>query len=303
MQKVWAALLGIESFMIISANVMAIRIFLKKKFIISKSSYLLVNLTVADIFVGISAFITLLEIQFASEMMFVSCKGNLLNDMSITLSIFTVIASLFSLAMMAFERALAVLTPFRFRQVQNKHYIYGIVMCWVSSLMVWLKNIDNCSDAVISKILRLFMTLVVSLSILTIIVSYSAIFVKVRFLGPAIRSTASMQNSIKLSKTLVLTTLVALLTWMPRYVAYILQKQYANTSTNVSIAAVMVIYSNSFANLLVYSLRMPHFRREMKKMLHCKRTVTWDNRVNEVPSANGRGPPMVIPLSIKIARY
>ncbi|KAK3737448.1 hypothetical protein QZH41_000168 [Actinostola sp. cb2023] len=288
MQVVWAVLLAIESFLIISCNIVAIRIFLNKKFVVMKSSYMLVNLTVADVLqVGISALFTLLEVVFSSEFMFIACKGAPINRIAQSISLFTLFASLISLALMALERFSAIIFPFRFRRVQRKHYLFAIAISWCVSIpLVFLRLINTCSDMKARIITNMFVIIVMVLFIAIIVISYAAIFVKNRFF-PEIQATISMQKNIKLAKTLMLTTSVAILTWLPRFAALVLKKLKVGkgvSEIDISIAFLIIIYSNSFANLLVYTLRMPAFREELKKMFPFKCFFKVNNAVNPAPS-------------------
>lgn len=270
-QKVWACLFGIEGFIIICGNALAIRIFMGRKFIICKSSYLLINLTVADMLVGFSSFCTLFEVLYASNTMFSSCENpgyNQINKISFSFSICTLVAALNSLALMALERALAILIPLRFRRAKTMHYIYCIGLSWLLSMLVLLKNINDCSQGFVRNLLRSFMMLIIFVSISAIVLSYTAILIKVKYRPSLqVKNSAIMLRNIKLSKTLMLTTLVALITWLPRFITYILKRGSVSTDHDTSLVLVMIIYSNSIANLFVYAFRMPVFRKELKKMI------------------------------------
>jgi len=281
-QIVWASLFGLEALVIICANSMAIRIFLQRKFRMSKSSYLLVNLTVADVLVGFASLCTLLEVVYSSQGLFATCnspKTHLINAISLSLSIFTLVASLNALALLAFERALAILIPLRFRLVEGVHYIYSISMSWLLSLVVLLKNISDCSTGFDSSLLRSIMTIIIGTDIITIVLSYSAILIKVKY-RPSMQVNSTMKKNIKLSKTLMLTTMCALVTWSPRVVISFLKRQSITISSQANFISMMMLYSNSFVNLFVYALRMPAFRREMLNMFKFMFAHANKNRIN-----------------------
>ena len=271
MQVVWCVLFGIESFLIIACNVTAITIFMKKKFRVSKSCYLIINLTVADVLVGVSAFITLIEIWHEKGTFFTICSGIFLSELSLNFSLFTLLASLTSLAMMAVERALAILIPFRFRRVSGKHYFRAILLSWCVSLALFLRHFA-CSSEITVHIFSLYFMFFMIASIVVIIISYSAIAIK-RVSSSELNSNISMRNNLRLSRTLMLTTLVALITWVPPYMILSVSADI-NVSYNTALAMGMLIYSNSLANLLVYTVRMPQFRLELKKMFGFNNKVT-----------------------------
>lgn len=205
-----------------------------------------------------------MEIWIDKENLFITCRENLLNEISGNVSNFTLLASLTSLAMMAFERALSIVAPFKFRLVDSRHYFCAIGCSWCLSIMIFLRHL-NCHSSLINS----YMAFVTLISILIIIISYATIVLK-RLYFPEINISITMRNNLKLAKTLMLTTLVALVTWVPSFIILnMVGRGYL--SHNIGVVFVMVIYSNSFANLLVYTIRMPQFRRELYKIIKCKR--------------------------------
>jgi len=286
MQVIWAVLLAIESFLIISCNIVTICIFLKRKFTsASKSAYLIVNLTVADVLVGIAAFFNVMELTYSNEFLFVPCHAKqLVNEMSLSFSVFAGFASLLSLALMALERAAATLIPLYFRRISKRKYNYAIVVSWCMSIpLLIIRNVTDCSH--MSR--KALSAVIVMTSILIIVVSYTAIFIKMKFFH-TMQSSLSTRKHARLSKTMMITTLLALATWIPRLIGH-LAMATGTSLANVYMGLVLLTYSNSVANLFVYARRMPKFRQEIKNVLQCRCVLVLTNKVNKLPAAKNQG--------------
>lgn len=274
----WATLLVAEVVIIFISNILAIKVFLKMRStpaVSPKSTYLLINLTIADVLVGISAMFNFIEVVEYNEFLFLPCRGIIINEISLTFTVFTTFASLVSLALIALERMLAIFVPFHFRNASKKHYIFAIIVSWCLSVpYLVMRNITDCKN----KIRILYFTIIISTAIITIIISYTAIFIKIKFFS-TMQPSVTLRHSIKLSKTMQLATLLAVITWLPRFIAGRFGLAGKGVLlANVYMGCVVLMYTNSFLNVLIYTLRMPHFRRELKNMCKC-----------EVRSTNGVG--------------
>ncbi|KXJ29616.1 Acetylcholinesterase [Exaiptasia diaphana] len=224
MKVFWAVILVIESVLIITGNIMAIIVFLKKNFAVARSSYMLVNLTIADVLVGVAVFLTFLELTFSSQYMFSACIGETVNRVAQSVSLFAMFASLVSMALTALERMMAILFPFRLRNAKDLHYAVAIAISWCLSVpFVFLRLINVCSDTKARKVTNRLLLILQAVAIITIILSYAAIFVKVRFF-PEFQSSSSMKKNIRLAKTLMMTAAIAILTWMPRFAGKIFKE-------------------------------------------------------------------------------
>lgn len=79
-----------------------------------------------------------------------------------------------------------------------------------------------------------------------------------------------------------MTTVIAFVTRIPGYVFLgIKEKNNEVLADNTGMILAMMVYINSFANLFVYTIRMPRFRQVLLRMLGF-------GRHNKVNSENGR---------------
>jgi len=263
MNTVWTIVLTTEVILILVSNILAMKIFLQMRLSgTPKSTYLLINLTVADLLIGVAALFNVVELIEFNQFIFRPCKGCFLNDVSSFYSVFVNFASLISLALMALERVLAVLVPFRFRNANKKHYILAISISWCMSLPVII--VFDCNYE--RGQLWFYFTVIMIISILVMLVSYSAIYIKLQFF-PDAQPTNSMRHNIKLSKTMRLATLFVLLAWMPRFLSSRLRLiERGELMANVHMGAIVLMHANSFINVVIYTFRLPEFRRELRSI-------------------------------------
>ena len=213
-QIVWVVVLAIESITIIASNIVAISIFSKRKFVVCKSAYLLINLTIADALVGVAPLLHLVELIYSTGSSQSEC-GVVINVVSKVYSFFTIMASLSCLALIALERVFATFKPHHHRRIQRRHYMYTITASWCATLVATtFKGITNCISGKIVLVFTSFMTFFVAMCILMIVVPYLAIALKMRFFS-SFQSGITQKNNARLSKTLMITTMLAILTTHP----------------------------------------------------------------------------------------
>lgn len=266
----WSVVLAFQSVVLIIGNITAIGIFSKRNFVVCKSAYLLINLTIADVLVGLAPLVHLVEIIYTNGSSSQQHCGVLITDISKVYSFFTILASLSCLAVIAVERCFATFKPHRHRLGRRFHYVIIITLSWCLTIVcTTFKGIATCNDGKMITIFTNIMTVLVALCLISIILSYLAIAIKMKFTAINAKSSASFKQNARLSKTLIITTLIAVLFNMPRIFFRLIGSkcepcQYLLTK-NADLASNVILYSNSFANLFIYSLRMPVFRKEFKK--------------------------------------
>ena len=135
---VFCVVLSIEYFIICIGNTFTIYVFWKTRRTLQKASYLLINLAVADLFVGVMQ-ITLLATHLQlylftySEFnihIFSSQKSHLISSIQIIFSCSLV----FSLAVISLERVYAVVWPLHHRTVSSRVYFSSIAFIWAASI-------------------------------------------------------------------------------------------------------------------------------------------------------------------------
>ncbi|XP_001625151.2 lysophosphatidic acid receptor 2 [Nematostella vectensis] len=250
---IFAVFLSI-AIVIVVVNLLAIAVFLSKTFRVKKSTYLLANLTVADLLVGITI------------LWFLASK----NVISWSLHHMATGGSLLAFTSIAIERAYAILAPLKHRLLGKKSYIIAIAL-------VWILPVINYSQTLFSEDAKNTLDIIGSsfgiAGPLFVLSCYLAIWIKVRFLSPA-RNTRQDASNAKLTVTLSLVTLVSMLCYLPYCVTSWLDSLAKNVPKSTFSYLSMLLYTNSFINFLVYALRMPEFRKEVYKIISKCRHVT-----------------------------
>ncbi|XP_031550636.1 neuropeptide Y receptor type 2-like [Actinia tenebrosa] len=198
------------AFAITVANSIALAVFVKKTFLVKKSSYLLVNLTVADLLVGISGIVH-------GAFILSSSQPDSLTLMAVT-ALFS-FASILSLTVISLERVVAVFWPFHHRLAKSAHYFLVIAVVWFFTVtqvipIFLIHHFPQFFD--IKQFLpyiRGCIILLPAASLAIIVFSYLSIWVKLKFFTK-FRHCRTIQENSKLSKTLFIVTVVSLATWL-----------------------------------------------------------------------------------------
>ena len=268
----WFAAVLIVSVAIVTVNLLSIILFIKNSDLRTRSMYLVINLTVADTLVG--AISSLQFLGFSST----ECKNaNNLNvrftseGRMITWFIFYwfPLTSLTSITVISLERMHATFRPFRHRVI--KKWVYGVTISvvWVLAAMI--------STAIMMLLLfdkewSHYQYLWPSYSLLCLFVicaCYASIIVKI-CCGARPQHHGAARWQRKLTVTLLIMTIVSLLLWLPFAVAtfvYYTTDRIRSLSytkrTRLNMLLLLLFCTNSFVNPIVYTVRMPEFRKAL----------------------------------------
>ena len=133
---IWLTVFTAESVAIVTVNLLAIILFIKSRNLRTRSMYLVISLTVADMLVGVlsGGYVT-----FARLLGCRLIKLNLSSEVSIALrsfDFFFPIVSLTNIAVISLERFHATFRPFRHRLIKSWVYVVAIVVVWVFPVIV-----------------------------------------------------------------------------------------------------------------------------------------------------------------------
>ena len=260
-------LYGIEMAVILALNFLTILVFVKNRFLRKPGMYLVINLAVADMLVG--AF----PVSCTYLALGQSCniwKGHCSIDqgfgvLGILWHMF-LIASLTNLTMISIERAHATCRPFEHRVITQRVYGTVIAVSWllVSLIVTSLKVISQTRRDLYFYVWNTFN----AICLFVICVSYLSIAVKVCCSVRPQHHDRAVSREKKLTKTLLIVTLVSLLLWLPYIICSFL---FFSTDIITSLsplaiqllnyACIFLFFANSFANSILYATRMPNFRR------------------------------------------
>ena len=273
----WFALFLTESVAILTVNLLSIIIFIKNSNLRTRAMYLVINLTVADNFVGGISSIFLFEI-LGYDCQIVTVGSNTAPEGNITLFVFRwfPLTSLTSIAVISLDRMHATFRPLRHRNI--KKWVY-----WVTIGAIWV--LAAVMSTVITLVylrfgmqvpLPLYLWLsYCCLCLLVICVSYTSIAVRYWCaVRPQHHGATSRQR--KLTVTLLIMTIVSLLFWLPYLIfTFVILTGRRSLSfqqmMRVRFILLLLFYTNSFVNPIIYTIRIPEFRKALIALFTCQK--------------------------------
>ena len=272
---IWFTVFTAEFVAIVTVNLLSIILFIKKRSLRTRSMYLVISLTVADMLVGgLSGSVSQLDLLR---------KCHFVNFYLVHLKVIIVLrinflffpfVSLTNIAAISLERFHATFRPFRHRLIKSWVYVVAIVVVWVSPIIILV--IRDIEWFLIRHHLYLWESHC-CLCLIVIFVSYTSILFKFRFGAHPQRHCAAALRQRKLTVTLFITTLVSLLLWLP-YGIYLFVV-WLSGICNYRIAYPkgvtwgylmrFLFYANSLVNPILYAIRMPDFKKALLSFFRC----------------------------------
>lgn len=261
---IWTIGFSVESLAIIVGNAVTIAVFWKQKSTLKRTRYLLINLSVADLMVGVGVIEDTACLSLTNDACKISQKTNLA-DASFG------IASLSFLVLIALERLYAIVCPLRHRTTKTSTYFYFIAASWAVSTILIITTYPIFYHF---KVKILFQSVVITTftatCLITICVAYLTILIYYKKEDPRL-AVNCRQHSKKLAKTLFIVTLLSVMTWLPHGITNILRFITGKEEGNVYMVGHFCRLANSFVNPIIYCYRMPEFRKTLRKLFVCKR--------------------------------
>ena len=279
------AIYVLEATFIIIGNSFTIFVFWTQTSHLKRSYFLLINLAVADLLVGIAEPIVLGTEKIPTMTAVQGRTKKPLQTPSGAFQQFASSTSVLFLALISLERAFAVLWPVRHRAANTRAYIYSSIIVWVVGVcMFGLSVLSLYRTKVERKYVSITIHSCLFISLLVICASYRKIRIRLRSPAPGEQDSHSRQSTehnIRLSKTIFLVTAVSLVFWLPAVVVYTI-KDFCHprcfSPTVVPFVNILHL-ANSMVNPFVYSFRMAIFKDALKKFLRRRR----QNRTDIIP--------------------
>lgn len=278
----WYDAIFVTEFVVICVtNAYTIIIFARNPNLCKRTTYLIINLTVADLLAGaVSGPLELFYMNRKADFEIGQFSWKQFGCVTF-LSVFT-IASLCSLSLISLERLHATVYPFSHCSLEKVVYFKAIIYIWLLAFVM------SCVDAVLFVFMpvQFFYAwashIVVALVIVTI--SYITIIAKVHRHPPPRPTGRGGDSDTKLSLTLFIMTVASVITTLPwaLYATINPLHVWNRTSLNNEIAMSLLVhglyYACSIVNPLIYAIRMADFRKAMFKGLCCKMSLADSNR-------------------------
>ena len=275
-----------ESVAIITLNSLTVIAFCRDRNLRKRSTYLVINLAVADM---ISGGTSTLDLFYNVGAICNFWRYNILSWYQIpqVLHLWFPIVSLTNMSVISLERLNATFWPFRHRTIKKSVYWVLIIAIWLTALLF------SCALIMIQYYTRNWYYYFYAWSsfiffcLLVICVSYVFIFVKLRF-GNQPRHHGAANRERKLTVTLFTVTSLSLLMWLPYVITTFL---FVATNILMSLSdiaffrlenvLIILFYANSFLNPILYTMRMPGFRRALK--MFCRQRPQLQRQVEIIP--------------------
>ena len=275
-----------ESVAIITLNSLTVIAFCRDRNLRKRSTYLVINLAVADMISGGTSTLDLFYNVGATCNFW---RYNTLSWYQIpqVLHLWFPIVSLTNMTVISLERLNATFWPFRHRTIKKSVYWVLIVAIWLTALLF------SCALIMIQYYTRKWdyyyhaCSSFIFICLLVICVSYVFIFVKLRF-GNQPRHHGAANRERKLTVAFFTVTSLSLLLWLPYVITSSLLFATDIFSSLSEIAflrlhdgSIVLLFANSFRNPILYTMRMPGFRRALK--MFCRQRPQPHRQVEIIP--------------------
>ena len=276
----------LESSIIIVGNIFTIFVFWKNRNRLRRTTFLLINLAVADLLVGLTEPIALGPFDLAGHLEGTNFNSAHNANISTTFQVTFSCASVFFLTLISLERAYALIWPLRHRVASTKWCIYSATFAWIAAISEWTLILLAVYDILNFAQWIVAFGCVTVFCLVTICVSYLAIRTRLSCSGPTIDGSHNRQNeqqqNAKLSRTLFLVITASLVFWIPSIVIYC---TYYLCFRCVPLIVFYIFnlfrLTNSLVNPIIYSFRIPMFRETFKRVKLCKQSKEYT--VNYTP--------------------
>ena len=264
---------GIEVVAIVTLNALTIIVYLKERSLRKRSMYLVINQAVADMFVGVSLIYEYLQYtEDICEIWTINLPRHL-HFIIVVLTTISIMASLINLGAISLERTHATFRPFRHRLVKKKIFGAATAVVWITAILTGIL-FQMISNSLGFEGLRIFLFSCLPsflFCLLTIIVSYSSIAIKIVY-GTQPHHRSATNRGRKLTKTLFIVTVASLLLTLPFIIITFCEILQLRISIpfHLHVSFQIMFYANSLVNPVLYTFRIPEFKRALKSFLHCR---------------------------------
>ena len=266
----WFTVFASEYILTFIINAFTLIAFARNRHLRKRSTYLIINLTVADLLVGaVSGPLHIYHTVTFDPGSGFSWKKFIVLTFD---NVFTA-SSIAYLSLISLERLYVTIYPFRQRLVSESIYFHIMPCVWLLALIP--ASLDAFFFLEKPFVSRYVWASFISPAFLIQTISYVSITAKVKR-DPPIQRFGAIASERKLSGTLLIVTFVSALNILP-WVFYaffyedIVDELSKNTEFFITNSVNALFYVNSFINPVIYAIRMQSFR----KALYNKTQLIW----------------------------
>ena len=297
---VFCSIILIQCAFILIGNIFTIYVFWTNRKRLKRTSYLLINLAVADLLVGLTEppIVTTIPRHFEEDSSLLSTHDSI----PATLATMFSCLSLFCLVLISLERAYAVIMPLHHRVTSCKCYVCSLVIVWAAGMIVGATLLLNLIQVMSYFVCQVIVFSMIIASLVIICGSYLSIRKKLQCRLPAIHQNKrnDEERNMRLSRTLFIVIIASFVCWLP---GSVLHFTYFVFGENVPIAVlytgILCNITSSIVNPVIYSFRMPIFKEPLGKLK--PKMISRNYRVNSEPTAHFKKnfPVPIVVLNVK----
>ena len=272
----WPPVFITEFLMISIINAITITAFARIRHLRKRSTYLIINLSVADLLLGAVAGPLYVYLKGKEDHLFSWPRFSLL-----AFKITFLIASPVNLSLISLERLHATLFPLKHCLLRKWFYFKIIIGSWFITLLLgslmaglYLKEPGT--------LLPYAWASFCVVTLLVLILSYLIILLNVQK-SPRLQTVSALQTERKLTITLFIVTGVSVVTVLPwaiyKSIPMDIMKNWEKATSVFFYNMLAVIYfANSIVNPLVYAIRMKEFRKALGNLVSRQRQAEQGRR-------------------------
>ena len=265
-----------ELIVIVLINLFTLATFARNRHLRKRSTYLVINLTIADLLLGVAAvLLTILESRILESHNILGEHLNWYAFLYLTLDSLFPAASLANLSLISLERLHATIYPFRHCLISEQVYFTVITFSWLLALLfAFMMAILVVLRAQFTLVFYVFASYCF-ITVLIITVSYVIIILNVKSSPQSNIFGSKLLTEKKLSITLFVMTVASFLTILPWAVwVAILSNTWFELSPVIAyrfhLTFSALYLCNSIVNPIIYALRMQEFRKAARKLCCCR---------------------------------
>ena len=274
---VWLSVFGMEAVAIVTLNALTIIVYLKECSLRKRGMYLVINQAVADIFVGAIVFMFFWTLGTYCELWTTNRLSKPFSVLFCALYVVFETASMINLAAISLERTHATFRPFKHRLIKKKIFGAAVAIVWITAGLL--------STTLVLQLLQLFelhifpflQYSVILFCLFIIVVSYSSMAIKF-VCGSQPHHHGATGTERKLTKTLFIVTVASLLLTLPIIILRIyalvvhpaLLMIWFRTYIRLDYSLLLLFGGNTLVNPVLYTFRMPEFKRTLFSFFNCR---------------------------------
>ena len=250
---VWSVAFAVTGIIVIVINSLTLYSFTKNKLLQTRRHFMIINLTVADLLFGATG--------MSSAVFYLLNPSDISFCLFAILSMFTKLACLITLCLIAIERMHAIVWPLRHHVLGCGVYKTALVLSWILSAVAVTTSIVS----VYTYNSVLILPVLIAAGMITMITSYISIWVSVHRRKKDKHNTATNQD-----KGLAITLLLVAGTFVVTWVIPVLYMSISHLcscykpSLSVTLLTYLAPALESVINPVIYCFRIPGFQDKLK---------------------------------------